>query len=148
MEKISRILPSTRRFQNVDHSNAQPVRPGAPAFGRPEGRVTRSALVGLDELMPKRGSQVVAEAIEPDVVVDISDKVLAEESASVETFKNNDKTIDKFKIEDSKNYQAPAKNVETQKVEEMTKKFFRLDDKKAPVDEVTKPTPELVSESI
>jgi len=35
MEKISRILPPSRRVVAMDVDNSQPVRPGAPDFGRP-----------------------------------------------------------------------------------------------------------------
>jgi hypothetical protein len=35
MEKISRILPPSRRVAATDVESSQPVRPGAPEFGRP-----------------------------------------------------------------------------------------------------------------
>jgi hypothetical protein len=35
MEKISRILPPSRRVTATDVESNQPVRPGAPEFGRP-----------------------------------------------------------------------------------------------------------------
>ncbi|WP_413288898.1 hypothetical protein [Bdellovibrio sp. HCB337] len=35
MEKISRILPPSRRVVATDTESSQPVRPGAPEFGRP-----------------------------------------------------------------------------------------------------------------
>jgi hypothetical protein len=35
MEKISRILPPSRRVTAVDVVSNQPVRPGAPEYGRP-----------------------------------------------------------------------------------------------------------------
>lgn len=38
MEKISRILPANHRTRAVDVSSSQPVRPGAPAWGRKIGR--------------------------------------------------------------------------------------------------------------
>ncbi len=44
MEKISRILAGNARTRSVDVSKSQPVRPGAPAFGRPEGKVTTAAI--------------------------------------------------------------------------------------------------------
>lgn len=44
MEKISRIIPANARTKAVDVSNSQPVRPGAPGYGRPMGRVTRAPL--------------------------------------------------------------------------------------------------------
>ncbi len=39
MEKISRILPPSRRVVAVDVEQSQPVRPGAPNFGRPTQRL-------------------------------------------------------------------------------------------------------------
>lgn len=44
MEKISRIIPSNARTKAVDVSRSQPVRPGAPAWGRPVGKVTTAAI--------------------------------------------------------------------------------------------------------
>ncbi len=50
MEKISGIIPSNSRVKTVDMSEAHPVRPGTPAFGRPIGvshlsrNVTRSSI--------------------------------------------------------------------------------------------------------
>ncbi len=43
MEKISGIVPSSYRTKNAEESSAQPARPGAPAMGRPMGRVTLPA---------------------------------------------------------------------------------------------------------
>lgn len=37
MDKISHVLPSTARITSVDTKESQPVRPGAPSFGNPEG---------------------------------------------------------------------------------------------------------------
>ncbi len=52
MEKISRILPPSRRVVATDVESSQPVRPGAPDFGRPtqkpldiQDRVSLSSLV-------------------------------------------------------------------------------------------------------
>jgi hypothetical protein len=36
MEKISKILPPTRRTGSYSINEAKPVRPGAPSFGGPE----------------------------------------------------------------------------------------------------------------
>ena len=38
MDKISRILPPSRRVVATDVESSQPVRPGAPEFGRPTKR--------------------------------------------------------------------------------------------------------------
>jgi len=46
MEKISRILPASRRVAATDVESNQPVRPGAPDFGRP----TRKSLNVEDRL--------------------------------------------------------------------------------------------------
>lgn len=47
MEKISGILPSSARVASVDMKEAAPVRPGTPAFGRPEGAsALRDAKIG------------------------------------------------------------------------------------------------------
>lgn len=40
MEKISGIIPRNARNSSADVSKSQPVRPGAPSFGRPMGKVT------------------------------------------------------------------------------------------------------------
>ena len=37
MQKISGIISSNARLNNVDMKDAHPVRPGVPAFGRPSG---------------------------------------------------------------------------------------------------------------
>lgn len=50
MEKISSILPKSPRTQNVDHSRAQPARPGAPLLGRPMGRVTQKVV--FEDMQP------------------------------------------------------------------------------------------------
>ncbi len=57
MEKISGIIASNARTRSVDVSNSQPVRPGAPAFGRPEGKVTKAAIedkISLSSLATER----------------------------------------------------------------------------------------------
>lgn len=45
MEKISKIVPSSPRTRAIDVSRSQPVRPGAPAWGRPEGKVTTASAI-------------------------------------------------------------------------------------------------------
>lgn len=40
MEKISSIVPKSRRVSAVDMNSAPAVRPGAPSFGRPVGAST------------------------------------------------------------------------------------------------------------
>ena len=61
MEKISRILPPSRRVTATDVESSQPVRPGAPDMGRPtqrldiKDRVTLSSLAN-DRAMTDRAS--------------------------------------------------------------------------------------------
>ncbi len=38
MDKISGIIPASPRMKLMEMAAAQPARPGAPAFGRPEGK--------------------------------------------------------------------------------------------------------------
>ncbi|MFZ4404386.1 MAG: hypothetical protein ACOYOK_09825 [Pseudobdellovibrionaceae bacterium] len=49
MDKLSLILPNNPRVKNVDTSRSQPVRPGAPTFGRPEG-ITSSQRVKWSDI--------------------------------------------------------------------------------------------------
>ncbi len=44
MEKISGIIAANARTRSVDVSKSQPVRPGAPTYGRPEGKVTKAVI--------------------------------------------------------------------------------------------------------
>lgn len=54
MEKISGIIPRNARNSTADLSKSQPVRPGAPSFGRAIGKVsTKSALDNLQGLSQK-----------------------------------------------------------------------------------------------
>lgn len=52
MDKISGIIPSSRRVNSVDLQNAAPVRPGTPTFGRP---------VGISTLAPELYSSTTAQ---------------------------------------------------------------------------------------
>ena len=62
MEKLSSILPSNPRVKSVDMADAQPRRPGAPAFGAPVGRNTVQDRVTL--------SQAAAVAAAPAMIKD------------------------------------------------------------------------------
>ena len=44
MEKISGIIAANARTRSVDVSKSQPVRPGAPTYGRPGGKVTKAVI--------------------------------------------------------------------------------------------------------
>ena len=47
MDKISGILPSSRRIQSVDMTHAPALRPGAPSFGQPMGMTALEDRVSL-----------------------------------------------------------------------------------------------------
>lgn len=102
MEKISRIIPSNSRTKAIDVSDAQPVRPGAPTYGRPLGKVTRSPLEVQDRVTMSTAERAVLE--QP---VNYRDRIEAKRAAMV------DKMAKNF-------FEGPEKAVtESQVVEEM-----------------------------
>jgi hypothetical protein len=66
MEKISGILPASARVKSVDLKNSQPVRPGVPTFGRPEGW-TAADRVSLSAVARERASQEIADFKSSDI---------------------------------------------------------------------------------
>lgn len=52
MDKISGIIPSSARVAAVDMKDS-PVRPGAPAFGRPQGASGTTSVTSNGEAMKK-----------------------------------------------------------------------------------------------
>jgi hypothetical protein len=61
MEKISSIVPSSKRIIAEDSSDALPVRPGAPTFGRKEGRAEISDRVTMSTLAKDFGAKELAD---------------------------------------------------------------------------------------
>ncbi len=57
MEKISSILPASPRVQSVDLDEAPPARPGAPAFGRKQGRNTVQDRITLSQKAKEMAAQ-------------------------------------------------------------------------------------------
>lgn len=57
MEKLSSILPSSPRVTSVDLDEAPPARPGAPAFGRKQGRNTISDRITLSKQAKEMAAQ-------------------------------------------------------------------------------------------
>lgn len=83
MEKISGIVPASARTKSVDVSRSQPVRPGAPRMGRPEGRVTKNiedkvtlSSVAAERSMPEYpiNYKQKVETARAKVVSDLADK--------------------------------------------------------------------------
>ncbi len=114
MEKISRILPPSRRVTTVDIGSNQPVRPGAPEFGRPiqSRSLDVQDRVSLSSLANNRSPEPIAtyknaskESARAKAVEDIAEKFFNPRSAvqedegtfSEETLKN---------IEQNSNYQS------------------------------------------
>jgi hypothetical protein len=86
MEKISRILPNSARVGSLEMAQERPVRPGAPAFGRPEGtsevkdRVTLSSLQTNRQLEDLKPYVNPVEAKRAKIVEDISNKFFAKQA--------------------------------------------------------------------
>ncbi|MGE0761712.1 MAG: hypothetical protein AB7N80_00395 [Bdellovibrionales bacterium] len=88
MEKISSIVPRSRRVAAADLSAGPAVRPGTPGFGRPVG----SSTVGVKDAMTT-AQRAVAEhnrmtegrkhsAITPDIVSEMSEKFFLQKTIS------------------------------------------------------------------
>lgn len=95
MDKISGIIPANARTKAVDVSSAQPVRPGAPTWGRPEGKVTK------------------AMALNP---LDVEDRV---DLRSAQTT-----TADKAVAQGTLSYKKAVENARAKVVDDLSKKFF------------------------
>jgi hypothetical protein len=67
MEKISHILPPSRRVVAVDTESSQPVRPGAPNLGRPTSRPEIQDRVSLSALARERSADSGAAASDPSM---------------------------------------------------------------------------------
>lgn len=83
MEKISRILPPSRRITATDIESSQPVRPGAPTYGRPtvQKPVEIQDRVSLSSLANSRSTEAqpatyknTKEGTRAKVVEDIAEK--------------------------------------------------------------------------
>jgi hypothetical protein len=57
VDKISRILPPSRRVVSMDAEESQPVRPGAPDFGRPTQRLDVKDRVTMSSLANDRPTE-------------------------------------------------------------------------------------------
>lgn len=95
MEKISRILPPSRRVTATDVESSQPVRPGAPDFGRPTQRLDIKDRVTLSALAADRAANERAGAGQG-----------AEQGAESVTYRN------------------PKEGARAKAVEELAEKFF------------------------
>jgi hypothetical protein len=99
MEKISGIVPSSRRVASVDLKSAQPVRPGVPTFGRPQGISSLSdsnkpttaerAISKQKEMFEKRTQS----ASQPQLVQDMADKFFMQKRQAAEPVEDFDLNI-------------------------------------------------------
>jgi hypothetical protein len=82
MEKISGIIKPNARTRAVDVSRSQPVRPGAPTWGRPEGKVTKPMIedkISFSSIAADRPVELAtyknpAESARVKIVNDMADK--------------------------------------------------------------------------
>jgi hypothetical protein len=84
MDKISRILPPSRRVVATDVESSQPVRPGAPDYGRPTRKTTPQPIdiedrVSLSSLANNRNAEPTTykntkEGARARVVEDLAEK--------------------------------------------------------------------------
>lgn len=65
MEKISGIIPANARTRSVDVSNSQPVRPGAPTWGRRTGHVTQAETITPEDRVSLSSDKAVKEPTAP-----------------------------------------------------------------------------------
>jgi hypothetical protein len=88
MDKISSIVPRSRRVAAADMSAAPAVRPGMPSFGRPVGISTtglksemttaQKAMVEQQKISDKRQ----ASSIEPQIVADMADRFFMQKTVA------------------------------------------------------------------
>lgn len=107
MDKISGIIPSNARTRSVDVSSSQPVRPGAPTYGRPTGRVTQAMTVAPEDrftvsatdAIPSKSSAVYnnkAELSRAKIVEDLQKKFF--EGNAKSSVRETDLTMSEEKI--------------------------------------------------
>lgn len=87
MEKISGIVPASARVKSVNLREGQPVRPGAPPFGRPMGKsalaeqnAKTTAEKAMDEhnrLMQIRSGDKAG----PEIITDMADRFFMQRSS-------------------------------------------------------------------
>lgn len=145
MEKISRIIPSSPRTRAVPQEG-QAVRPGAPAFGRPMGKVTprnffetKEALAAKEVLAAKEALAIkdTALASEPQAVVslapeeslEVKDKVTLSSPKINESQDENPAAIVKTEGSspaktDTALYNARGEKTKAQIVDDLSRKFF------------------------
>ncbi len=90
MEKISSIVPRSRRVAAADLSSAPAVRPGMPSFGRPVGTSTsgmKSVLTTAQKAMVeqnKLNEGRKASALTPELVTEMTDRFFMQKSIPAE----------------------------------------------------------------
>lgn len=100
MEKISGIVPTSRRVTSVDMKNAPPVRPGTPTFGRPVGVSTEAdkgkpttaelALAQQKNIMDKRSPAEKG----PELIQKMADRFFLQKSSVAEKVNDVDVNVD------------------------------------------------------
>ena len=96
MDKISSIVPGSKRVAAVDLNSSQPVRPGAPSFGRPMGTSTG----GTKDMMTTAQKAIAEQTrmteerenlkLQPKIIQDMADKFFMQKSSSARPIEDID----------------------------------------------------------
>ena len=89
MQKISSILPSSPRVLSVDMKESNPIRPGTPGFGRPEGISTlrsrpEDTTLKASEIQNKMADWRSKDTQKAAMVKDLADRFFADKKTEVE----------------------------------------------------------------
>lgn len=102
MEKISGIIRGNSRTRKTDTSGSQPIRPGAPTFGRPEGRVTRNEMSVKDEVSFSPEARQLADTEKVDIAKEVSNKFALKKTVD----EINDRTLSEQMADSSQSAEA------------------------------------------
>jgi len=130
MDKISRILPTGRRFQNVEASSSHPVRPGAPDFRSKSKLETANSPLAASNLGQSVQDRVsisapAAQLIETPIKEEVSESTASEAEVKMtpaDLSRISSEPEEKFKDEPS-TYKA-VKPVNADHVRNLAERFF------------------------
>ena len=118
MEKISGIIPRNARNSSTDVSKSQPVRPGAPSFGRPIGKVTPRSFTSPAEQVMSAAEDNVPARIADSFFIDNKKARQSGAINSSEVLKQEDAVEDKItfspNVKELKKLQEESNDFETE----------------------------------
>ncbi len=139
MEKISRIIPSSPRTRAVPQEG-QAVRPGAPAFGRPMGKVTPRNFFESKEALATKEAVAIKDAalaaesqpavsLAPEESLVVKDKVTLSSPKTNESQDETPAAVIKTEASspaktDTALYNARGEKTKAQIVDDLSRKFF------------------------